>query len=283
VLIVSILAWLGWNHVNASWKQHKANVEFAAQNECLDPSTGNVHPVSPSGKPWCGLFETIHKRGASIDQWALVTALPTVPPGEYVVRDGDIGQGSGKGTPAQICVNSPGTRHCFLFDGYSYGAHAQEVKLSNGGRLILFTADEPISADSAILSTALLANRGGELKNILSLKHYIEVYDVWNLPDGYAYISTMPVLLTAYSIWDMGMECHACAHCYTIVSYVYDTQDGEYKQFDEFKTSAKYESYEQKHGNTNVDKIFDVEKANILAGLRKASDAEANRHLILKP
>jgi hypothetical protein len=64
---------------------------------------------------------------------------------------------------------------------------------------------------------------------------------------------------------------------------VYDTQDGEYKQFDEFTTSAKYESYEQKQGNTNVDKIFDVEKANILAGLRKASDAEANRHLILKP
>jgi len=143
----------------------------------------------------------------------------------------------------------------------------------------LLVADEDISADSTSRSVVLLANRGGELKNILSLKNEVVVYAIWNLQN----ISTMPVLLTAYSIWDMGTECHACAHCYTIVSYVYDTQDGEYKQFDEFTTSAKYESYEQKQGNTNVDKIFDVEKANILAGLRKASDAEANRHLILKP
>jgi hypothetical protein len=109
VLIVSTLAWLGWNHVRASWKQHKANVEFAAQNECLDPSTGNVHPVNPSGEPWCALFETIHERGTPIDQWALITALPTVPDGEYIVRAGvnmslDPGPEFGRYPPARLVL-----------------------------------------------------------------------------------------------------------------------------------------------------------------------------------
>jgi hypothetical protein len=39
-------------------------------------------------------------------------------------------------------------------------------------------------------------------------------------------------------------------------------------------TSAKYAS--------NA-KIFDLEKANILAGFKKAFDAEVKRHLILAP
>ena len=274
-LIVCVLGWLVWNHFEVSLDQHQANVQFALKNECLDPSTGKVHPVRPSGEPWCQPNESIHQRGASIDQWAINTELPTVPAGEYIVREGEAGREiGGEGTPAQLCVDSAGIRHCFLFfdgnEAYDSNAEAHEVKLSSGGKLILLTAEHDISADSTVRSIALLANRGGELKNILSLKHSIEDYAIWNLPD----ISRMPILLTAYSIWDMDTECHACAHRYTIASYVYNTLEAQYVQFDQLSTSAKYES--------NA-KIFDLEKEKIVAGLKRAFDAEAKRHLILAP
>jgi hypothetical protein len=275
VLIVGILAWRALDHVEANWTHHQANVQFALQNECLEPSTGKVHPVSASGEPPCNQNETVHMRGSPIDQWAIESDLPTVPPGEYIVEDGDVSRViGGNGTPAKLCVDSAGIRHCFLFtdgdEAFSSNAHAQEVKLSNGGKLVLFTADRDISADSVARSVALLANHGGELTNILKLTHGIEDYDIWNLP----YISKMPILLTAYSIWDMDTECHVCAHRYTIVSYVYNPLDGKYTQFDELWTLSKYET---------EAKIFELERTRILSGLKAASDAEAARHLTVRP
>jgi hypothetical protein len=293
VLIVGVVGWIGWHYLDARWEEHENNVrvaqsnaQFAKNNECLEPSTGKVRPVNESGSPWCDTNEAIHERGTPMDPWAIVSETPTVPPGEYYVTNGERdSDGIGSATPAQICVDSNGLQRCYTFPrlcvgshelqchsspsgGRTFGINAEAEEVSyKGGKLILFTAEDE-SASEVWLALTLLANRGGQLENLLPEIPSSDERHFWNLPD----ISTMPILVTTYYLWG-DEECHACPHRYLVASYVYSKQAGRYIQYDEFMTEDKYASN---------DKVLEPEKTKILAGLKRAAAEEAARHIIVK-
>jgi hypothetical protein len=179
--------------------------------------------------------------------------------------------GIGSVTAAQLCVSSTGTRRCYAARGkghiFGQNARAAEVTLSNGGKLLLFTAEDYAGANGWWRAVALLANRGGQLENLLPEITDAEEYHLWNLPD----ISTMPVFISTHGIWDTSTECHACPHRYQITSYLYNKETGLYIKYDDFITAAKHD-----------DNVLESERTQIVASLTKAATAEAARHIIVK-
>jgi hypothetical protein len=155
---------------------------------------------------------------------------------------------------------------------FGLNASAEEVKESNGGHLILFAAEDE-AGNSSYQTIALLANNGGSLENLLPEINYSGDYKIWTLPA----ISVMPILVTALYEWNMDDpdECHACPHHVRITSYVYRKEERRYVKFDELLTPTKHLLYEKE--------MLEEEKANILAGLHKAFDAETARHLVINP
>lgn len=225
---------------------------------------------------WCNSNEVIHERGTPIDQWAIVGETPTVPPGRYHVVDGDKDSDGRFATAARLCVDAIGTQRCYtsMVKGQIYGnnASAEEVKLSGGGKLLLFTADDYDGAGNSPASTvALLANRGGELKNLLPDIITSAEYRLWDLPE----LSPMPVFVNAYYIFGSD-ECNAFPHRVHIASYVYDKETEDYVQYDEFMTPTKHmwPPYEKS--------VLDSEKPSILSSLKKATATEAARHIVVK-
>lgn len=228
VIVIGILAWIGWGHFATSREQRRWKEQVARYDDCLNATTGKVHPVAMQSPPWCESYESLHRKGAPIDEWALSSDMPTVPPGDYYVTDGDRNpDGIGAATPAQLCVDSYWIKHCYAFptkiDEPTFGlnASAEEIKESNGGHLILFTAEDE-AGNSSYLAIALLANNGGSLENLLPDINYSGDYNIVTLPA----ISVMPILVTALYEWgnDPG-ECHACPHHVRITSYVYGKEE----------------------------------------------------------
>jgi hypothetical protein len=228
---------------------------------------------------WCNSNEVIHERGTPIDQWAILGETPTVPPGRYHVVDGEKDSDGRFATPARLCVDAIGTQRCYtsMVKGHIYGnsGRAEEVKLSGGGKLLLFTADDYDGVGNTSSTTvALLANRGGQLSNLLPEIITSDEYRLWNLPE----FSPMPVFVNAYYFWDMSDrdECHACPHRVHIASYVYNKETESYAQYDEFMTPTKHlwPPYEKS--------VLDSEKAEILTRFKKAAADEAARHIIVK-
>ena len=252
------------------------------------PPGFTLTPIPPGGfltpnvadEHWCNSDEVIHERGTPIDQWTIVGETPTVPPGRYHVFDGEKDSDGRFATAARLCVDAIGTQRCYtsMVKGQIYGndAKAEEVKLSGGGKLLLFTADNYDGEGNRTSATtvALLANRGGQLSNLLPEIITSTEYRLWNLPE----FSPMPVFVNAYYFWDLSDkdECHACPHRVHIASYVYNKETESYVQYDEFITATKHlwPPYEKS--------VLDPEKAEILARFKKAAADEAARRIIVK-
>jgi hypothetical protein len=65
-----------WEEPPSNGRARVSNVEFAQSNECLNPSTGHVRPVS-GHTPWCDSHEEIHERGTPIDHSPDIVAHDT--------------------------------------------------------------------------------------------------------------------------------------------------------------------------------------------------------------
>lgn len=252
------------------------------------PPGFTLTPIPPGGflapnvadEHWCNSDEVVHERGTPVDPWMLIGDFPTIPPGEYHVFDGEKDSDGRFATAARLCVDAIGTQRCYtsMVKGQIYGndATAEEVKLSGGGKLLLFTADNYDGEGNSTSATtvALLANRGGQLSNLLPEIIRSSEYRLWNLPE----FSPMPVFVNAYYSWDLSDkdECSACAHRVHIASYVYNKENESYLQDDEFMTATKHlwPPYEKS--------VLDSEKAEILARFKKAAADETSRHIIVK-
>ncbi len=94
---------------------------------------------------WCHSNEVIHERGTPIDQWLLISEMPTVPPGEYRVINGKTDSDGIPTTASRLCIDSNEPQRCYAppTEHHIFGlnAKAQDVKLASGGSLILFTAE----------------------------------------------------------------------------------------------------------------------------------------------
>jgi hypothetical protein len=209
----------------------------------------------------------------------LRSELPTIPPGKYYFRDGEkTTDGNDWATPAKVCMESNGTERCYLskVEGYNYGgdADAQEIQVARGGKLLLFTADNYTTGNTSSSTVALLANRDGELSNLLPPIPTSAEHRLWILPE----ISNMPVFVNAYYFWGTSDpdECRACPHHVQIASYVYSKDANCYVESDEFRTARKHPwpPYEPS--------VLESEKAEIIANIKKAVAAEAARHIVVK-
>ena len=292
----------------------KEDALFAQKNECLNLYTGKVHPVNEPGSQtettpqpqfqpgqtvvnhgewtstlpggltqsadehWCNSNEIIHERGTPIDQWAIMGEIPTVPPGEYHVINGERDSDSTESrTAARLCVSSTGIQRCYTFTEkdhvFGQDAKAEEVKLSSGGKVLLFTAKD-YAGNSSWSTVSLLANRGGQLVNLLPDIDETVEYRLWDLPD----ISQVPVFVNVYSlVWDDSdpNECRACPHRGRIATYVYRKEMGQYVKYDEFMTAKKYDW-------SSSDSGLDLERAAIISSLKRTVAAEAARHVVVK-
>jgi len=275
VLVLGFLAWVAWSHLSGRWEERQRKALFVRTHDCLNLYSGKIRPVGPSDEAPCEPFETLHETGAAIDQWALLSDLPTVPPGEYFVTDGESNFDGGPTTPARLCVDSNTTRRCYSLvqknHVYSTHAKAEEVKYTKGNKMILFTAAD-VHGNSAEKSAALLANRRGELQNLLPEIDDLDESQVWNLSD----VSAMPIIVTTKYDWDIAAECHVCPHRVRITSYVYDTKSGRYAKFDEYETPTK-------HLWLPYENVLESEKDRITTGLKSAMSEEAARHLTINP
>lgn len=245
--------------------------------------SGNI-PQPLADEQWCNVDEVIHERGTPIDPWMLRSELPTIPPGKYYLSNGEKNADGDKwATPAQLCMDSNGTDRCYLskVKGYNYGddASAKEITLSGGSRLLLFTADNYTTGNTFSTTVALLANRDGQLSNLLPEIIDSDEYRFWMLPE----ISNMPVFVNAYFFWDMSasygspdFECHACPHRVDIASYVYSKDTNCYVEYDDFRTPTKHlwPPYEKS--------VLDSEKTEIVSNIKKAIATERARHIAVK-
>ena len=270
---VCAAAWASWDHFSEESKENKSRMEYAKSNECFSPYGGTLRPLDQVGPPWCQPYESIHVRGTPVNEWEIVSMTPTVPSGDYYAingeqKDGDIYSIS----PARLCIDSTGIQRCFVSPTqnriYGLDSKAQEVHLPRGGgRLILFTAED-YSADSEFTFISLLANRGGQLENLLPEITDPTYYQVLLLPD----VSAMPVLVTATYDW-ADDESHADPHSYKIAIYTYNQQTEAYFKLDHLWSARKYSGDED---------VLMLEKANVLLALKKAEKEERSRHVVVR-
>lgn len=228
---------------------------------------------------WCDADQVIHERGSAIDPWMLWTQPPRMPPGKYYFSDGEkTADGNDWATPAKLCMESGGAGRCYLskVKDYNYGndASAKEITLPGGSKLLLFTANNYTTGNTSSTTVALLANRDGQLSNLLPEITNSDEYRFWTLPE----VSNMPVFVSSSYFWDMSdpTECHACPHRVQIASYVYNKDANCYVEYDEFRTPTKHlwPPYEKS--------VLESEKTEIVANIKKAIAAETARHLAVK-
>lgn len=226
---------------------------------------------------WCNADEVLHERGTPVDPWILRTEVPTIPPGEYYVSDGARDSAGEFTSAARLCVDASGVERCYTatLKGHMYGndAKVEEVRVPAGGKLLLFSANDYSGGNSFSTTIALVANRGGQLMNLLPDVDGSVEHRFWDLPD----ISTMPVFVNVYAlVWDYSNpnECRACAHRGRVASYVYSKETRGYVKFDEFVTDM--------HQWLPDGSVLESEKRQIVASLQRTAAAEAARHIVVK-
>ena len=171
-------------------------------------------------------------------------------------------------TPAKICISSASGDQCYSppspespLPPFGLNPTAENLKLSTGVMLTVFTAESSSGGSGSLTSIALLENRDGQWLDLLptvTVTNQSE-YHFWNLPT----VSAMPILLTADFVWGEG-ETHFARHHYRITSYVYHRQAGRYVQRDEYVTEKKYDGLD----DATEIKVLAAEKAVIVRRLR---------------
>jgi hypothetical protein len=169
---------------------------------------------------------------------------------------------------ARLCMGSGSTERCYTPEPpkepsppFGLNAKAQEVKLLNGARLVLFTAESFAGGSDSLIALALVADKGDQLINLLpavALPIQSE-YRLWKLPS----ISAMPIRVTAEYVW-MDGEPHYAPHHYRIKSYVYDKQAERYEKRDQFATKEKYAGLD----DADTVRVLEPERKNIGRRLR---------------
>jgi hypothetical protein len=186
----------------------------------------------------------------------------------YRVLNGQADSGGFPKTAARLCIGSGATEQCYTppargpgLPPFGLNAKAQEVKLTTGSTLILFTAKSAAGGSGSLTILALLDNRSGRLVNLLPTVTVTEQseYRLWNLP----VISAVPILVTADFVW-ANDESHFAEHRYRITGYVYDKQSGRYLERDQYVTQKNYAGL----GSSDMVNVLEPEKATIVQRLQ---------------
>jgi hypothetical protein len=196
-------------------------------------------------------------------------ALSTTCYAQYRIIPGETdADGCEMRTPAQVCLGTSGTAHCYSPPRdrnyvFALEPKAIEVGQVDGQQLTLFSALFTGCGSGTLTSYSLLTVRGGDFVNLLPKLELTNVSEhrVWNLP----LISSLPILATADFIWDTDKETHFEPHRYRIKVFIFDSKSGRYAEKVNYETSEKYSG-----GDPAPIRVLEAERTAILSKLQEA-------------
>ena len=306
--------------VNQKRKQREqAAAQYAQQHDCLNTITGKLSAVynypladdtdvsqmpapppppagstelllpagsTPSSPPagltplWCGANEIVHTKGADVDPWQVVGEFPTIPAGDYTVKNGYRDTNGNLKTGAAIY----GWHRSYTMPsdwGCCYGDNARiELKKSAGGNLLVFSADKVASGTVIDTMSVFLANVNGKLTAVnvqfshtegastftdgVHIARSTVAYDLWNTD-----FSPMPLIVEVGTYDDYDTQ-YSDVLQYLVQTYAYSKNDGQYTRIDSYVTDGVYD-------RAAPDKVLESEKATELKRLKGAADSAAPR------